>query len=313
MEEVGKLYVSLELEDEKFLQGLTAAENKFEKTKETVLKMEKTFQDIGVKMAAFGAVVVGAMGLAANSWAEAGDSIGKMSKRTGIGTTALQELSYAAKLSGTSIDEIEVAVRKMQSSVTDAETGLETAKKSFQDLGLSIKDIKSLSPEDQFNRISEAIAGIENPTKRAALAQDIFGRSGTMLLPMLAEGSAGLRKLRDDAHQYSVIMNTESVAAAEEFSDRMDNLKLSLKSVWQEIAVSIIPAVTKFVSIVQDTVTGVKKWGQAQPELTSFLATTTLAVGALSVAVGTLLIARQRWSQFLELSRRFSLLKYSLQ
>ncbi len=108
-------------------------------------------------------------------YAKAGDAIAKMAKRTGFTTETLSELKHAAELSGTSIESIEKGVKRMATTLLDAEQGLSTAVDAMNELNLTIKDFEGLSPEAAFEKFLIAIANLEDPLKRAAVAQDIFG------------------------------------------------------------------------------------------------------------------------------------------
>lgn len=79
--------------------------------------MASGLKTAGIAVASFGVAAVGAGIAATKKFAETADNLYEMSQRTGISTTALQELGYAAKISGSSIDGIEGAVRKMQLSI----------------------------------------------------------------------------------------------------------------------------------------------------------------------------------------------------
>ena len=72
--------------------------------------------------------------------------------------------------------------------LTEAAKGSDHARDTLFQLGLSMADLRKLSPEDQFTLIADRLSKVENTTRRAALAMEIFGRGGTELLPML-EGS----------------------------------------------------------------------------------------------------------------------------
>jgi len=71
-----------------------------------------------------------------------------------------------------------------------------TYQRAFERINVDYNELADLSPEEQFETIAFAIADLEDPTLRAATAQDIFGRAGTQLLPLFAEGAEGLDALR---------------------------------------------------------------------------------------------------------------------
>ena len=57
---------------------------------------------------------------------------------------------------------------------------------------LGKRSLQGLSPEQQFQLFANALAGVVDASTRAALAQDVFGRSGTQLLPLFTQGEQGM-------------------------------------------------------------------------------------------------------------------------
>ena len=145
------------------------------------------------------------LGLGIKRAADFGDQIDKMSKRTGLSTQALSELSFAAELAGTNIEDLEKAVRTMQARILDLGLGLSTAVDAFKILGVSLEDVAGKTPEQQLDILLEALAGIEDATLRAAVAQRVFGRAGTRLLPILSGGVKALKAAREEANRFKKV------------------------------------------------------------------------------------------------------------
>ena len=70
----------------------------------------------------------------------------------------------------------------------NAEQGLTAATDTLDELRASVDDFAGKSPEDQFDLFAQKISEIQDPTKRAALAMRVFGKSGAQLLPMINGG-----------------------------------------------------------------------------------------------------------------------------
>jgi len=136
------------------------------------------------KMMGLGAVVAAPMVAASKVFSDMGDSIAKMSARTGIGVESLSELGYAAEMSGTSMESFEKSVRTMQKTLVAAAGGSAAAVGALRKLGLTAADLDGLSPEQQFKLIADQLSKIEDPAARAVVAMDIFGKSGAELLPI---------------------------------------------------------------------------------------------------------------------------------
>ena len=203
----GKAFVEFILDDERFGKQLKQFQGKLR-------GIGSKLQAIGTAGAAASGALAAGFGLAVNTIVEAGDALGDMSARTGISAAALSELSFAAQQSGTTIDSVEKAAKRMATTIYDASQGSKTAVDSLSLLGVTLAELERMAPEEQFERLSSAIGGVEDPTMRAALAQKVFGRAGTELLPLFSQGADGIARMREQAHALGVTMGEEDVAAA---------------------------------------------------------------------------------------------------
>ena len=182
---------------------------------------------IGVGIAAGAAAVGGIAAFAKSSisaFAAAGDEVQKMALRTGFTTEALSELKHAAELSGASLSSMENGVKRMQRTILDAENGLSTATDAFEMLGIEMADVEGKTPEEQFTLLSGALADVEDASRRSALAQQVFGRAGTQLLPMLAAGKDGLAAMRQEAHDLGMVFDQEAADSAAKYQDSLTKL-----------------------------------------------------------------------------------------
>jgi len=253
-------------------------------------KTSAQFRKMGTGMTVAGAAIVGATTKMIGKFVETGDWIDKMSKRTGIGAEALSELAHAADISGAGLNDIEKSVKKMAKSITDADSGLTTYQRSFERLGLDWRKIADLSPEEQFTEIGGAIANLKSETEMAATAQEIFGRSGTTLLPLFKEGKEGIRKLREEAHALGVVYDTEMAESAAELKDAQTRLKESFQGVGIALSTSLAPALTEIVDKITGVITKVSDWAKKNPGLSGTIMKVTLGLGALLSTMGPLMM-----------------------
>jgi len=227
------------------------------------------------------------------SFAAAGDNLDKMSKRTGIGVKALSELAFAAEQSGASLDSVEKGIRGMQRSLLNAEMGSKTATDALSALGLSVDELSGMSPEDQFTMIADAIGDVEDPSKRAALAMQLFGRAGSELLPMISENAEGIANLRKEANELGRTMTAEDAQAAAELTDAMNRVKSVFIGVKNQIGAALAPAMTYLADLVSRTSKAVVPLIRENAHLVKLFAVGAIAVGGLGAAlmtVGGLLI-----------------------
>jgi len=246
----------------------------------------KQLSEVGKGMMTAGAAITGPLLAAAGVFAKMGDQVGKMAKRTGFSVEALSELAFVASQTGTSLEAMETGFRRMQRGIYDAGRGLSTQTDALADLGLKYKDLEGLLPEDQFKRLAEAISRVEDPTRKAALAQALFGRAGTQLLPMMEEGAKGIDDLQAKARQLGLTMSGEDVKSAEDFTDALDILWKVVKMGVFNVGAALAPTLQDFANRVSEVTAGIIHWLKQNRELVATIGKTALVVGGLLLTLG---------------------------
>ncbi len=275
----GRAFVELFADDKKLVRGLRAAERKLKAFGNGV-------RNIGQRMMALGAAVAAPLIAAAKAFASMGDSLAKMSARTGVSVEALSELSFAAEQSGTDVGSLEKSLGRMQRSIYDAGRGLSTATDALADLGLTMADLAGLSPEDQFKLLGARIGGIEDPTRKAAIAMSLFGRSGTALLPMFNQGAAGIEALQQEARALGLTMSGEDARAAEELTDTLNRLWRVVKMGVFNIGSALGPMLGEMVAWMTQVAVTAGEWIKANKDLI----VTVMKVAAAVIAGGAALV-----------------------
>lgn len=281
----GKAYVELGASD-KLARGLRNAQRR-------LAAFGAGVRSIGAHLVVVGTAMTAPFIAASKVFAATGDALEKMSRRTGIGVEALSELGFAAEQSGGGLEVLEKGVRTMQRTINDAERGLSTAVDAFDDLGLSADRLRGLTPEGQFKSIAEAISRVEDPTKRAALAMQIFGRAGTQLLPLMEEGADGIEALQAQARAFGLTVSTESAQSAALLTDTLNILWRVVRQGVFEIGASLAPVLIEMADRIARAMVGVVEWVRQNRALVvtaAKVAAATIAAGAAIVAVGTALV-----------------------
>lgn len=275
----GRAYVELGVSD-KLTAGLKAAQAR-------LAAFGAGVQSIGLKTAAVGGAILAPLAGAVQTFSTAGDELEKMATRTGLSVEALSELKYAADLSGSSLQTFEKGIKRMQATVKDAGDGLATASDALQSIGLTFEDLDGLSPEQQFKRIADGIAGIEDPSRRAAIAQEILGRAGTELLPLMADGAKGIEAMQKAARELGLTVSTETAKDAAALNDALGTLWITLRNGVFVVGSALAPAVTKLATASTKAVVSVVEWVKKNKALV----VTTAKVGAVVLAAGGAMIA----------------------
>lgn len=289
------LSIELILESKAFTTQMQKVNDAFAKTNSDLQKFGKSMQKVGAGFAAVGGAITAAFGVAVKSLANAADVADDTAKRTGLTVEAVQELGYVAKMTGSNLATVEVALRTMQKGLTDSGAESAAFTSALETLGLSLAELRAMNPQAQFDALSQAIAGVADPSQRAGLAMTVFGRAGTALLPMLAEGADGIAKLKDEAHKYGYVMSQEVAEAGSNFNDNLDRLKGSLGGLAQQVVAGLLPTLNSLVKCAADVVAGIKEWINNNPNLVSTLAHVAASVGAVLTVFGALVAACGSW------------------
>lgn len=234
---MGKVFVEIGADPSKFF----AAVGKLNKS---IGKIGSSMQSFGTKMTALGGAVVAPMFASAMAFANVGSALNDMSKRTGVATEALSVLQFAAEQTGTDMGSVEGAVKKMQKAIFAASDGSKEAADALAMVGLSASDLAGLSADEQMGKIADGLMAIQDPGVRAAVAMQIFGKSGTAILPMLEGGAAGMAAFADEANRLGLVMDSETAAKADALGDAVDSLKASMKMAFIQVGSAIAPILT---------------------------------------------------------------------
>lgn len=226
----------------------------------------KGFVGAFVGIAIFAKVVSGLKNVITGT-IKARDEIAKFSKATGTSVEFLSAIGFAAERSGASLQAVQIGMRRLIRSMQDAKDGLAEGVRKFEQLGISALDASGSmrNSEDVFIDIADRIAAMTNETEKAAIAQEIFGKSGLALVPLLEEGSVGIEKLMEKARELGIVFDQEAAVAAEKAADAMTDFDTATTAMGQNITTVAIPAITNLFNVLSGVVTG-----EAKKELGEF-------------------------------------------
>jgi hypothetical protein len=252
----GAAFIELSVKDSKLVKGLQAALTRLKSFGSALQNIGSGIRTAGLKLAALGAGLVTPLIASAKSFAEMGDQLDKMSQRTGISVEALSELAHAATLSGASLEDVETGIRHMQRTIGQAVGGSKAAAEALAALGLTAEQLQILSPDQQFEVIGKRLNEIQDPAERAAAAMEVFGRSGTNLLPMMAD----LAALRAEARRLGLVMSTEDAKAAATLNDAMDRMWAALRRVVVTVGSALAPILSEWAEKIVRLASAARTW-----------------------------------------------------
>ena len=187
---------------------------------------------------------IGAVTSAISKTVAYASSIKDMANQTGIGVERLQELKFAAEQSGVSFDSVGTAIFNIQKTLGKGGDGVTGA---LGKLGLTLKDIKSLSPEDQFQVIASKLGDVKSESDRVAIGTTLMGKSFKDVLPLIREG---IDEQIAKAREWGVVIDENAINALENLGDAWDAVKLKGTALIAQAMVPMVPAITAMLNAV---------------------------------------------------------------
>ncbi len=201
----------------------------------------------GAATAAVGAAAIkagGAFADAATEVSEYGDNIDKMSQKLGLSYEGFQRWDYILGMSGVDIDSMQTGLKTLTNQLDDAKNGSADAQARFEALGLSLEDISNMSREEVFESVISGFQRMEDSTERAALANDLFGRSGQNLTPLFNTSVEETQALAQAAEDLGLIMSDDAVKASADYGDALDTMQRSMAGLKNNMMGEFLPGIT---------------------------------------------------------------------
>lgn len=212
---IGSLAVNIVANTSKFASGLTTASERLTNFAKGVTALQ--------------AGIAGLIGAGFISWvrsaATEADALGDMAERLGIGAEALQGLQFAAEQMGSSAAGMERSLSFMVKSL-----GNTASAKAFENIGLSVRELQRLSPDQVFLAVADGIRAIDNPARQSAAAVAIFGRAGMELLPIIRGGREEVVKFQEQLATNGGMIRQSEIDALGQLADKMVELDRAFRA-----------------------------------------------------------------------------------
>ena len=231
--------------------GKDKTQTAFRSLNRSVSKTQKGFDKLKGAMGALAGIAsIGALVGFTKNMLEVGDRIGKVAIQIGISSEALQKLQFAGEQSGVSTEALNKSLQKFARTIGEANSGMKLQKEAFQQLGISTKDLNGVT-RPTVEILMDVVDALDKETDmatKAKLASDLFGRSGVELVPLLEQGSIGIKELGKELEDLNGIMGDEAVQAIQDYNDSM-NL---LSKMGRGIFASIVLGARDFIQALED-------------------------------------------------------------
>lgn len=265
------------------LQQLTQAGKAVDDTAKKAISLEDAFRQIagGLGLALGAGAVVAWVG----QISDAADAVGDLAGIAGTTAQTLQGLQYAAELNGATAEDAKLAFKGLSMAMGQAANPTSTQAKLLKQYGIAVKDAagNALPMETIMGNVGEALKGVEDPLKKAFIAQTLMGEAGGKLVPTM-ENLAGSM---EDFQALGGGFSDESIAAAGRYQDALLRLRVTWAGFQGQLFSQIEPALNRITGLLTTAAAAVRRWSTDTHIFASILIgliPTIYAVGAAFLA-----------------------------
>lgn len=184
----------------------------------------------------FAIAAVGGIVALGKSAIDTADAFGKLSTRTGIAADKLLAYVNAGKLADVSQSDLETGLRTLARTQVEASEGVATYADAYAKLGVAVKNQDgTLKDSDQLlSDIADRFQDLPNGPEKAAVAMDIFGRSGQKMITLLNGGSEAL-------DEFGFELSENFAQNSETFNDNLTKVGIEMDRLKMQILDDLLP------------------------------------------------------------------------
>ena len=215
-------------------------------------QLKKVSKELGTglknacRTAAIGiSALTGATALMVKNTVETGDKIDKLSQKLGLSRAGFQELDFILTQNGANIDSLQSGMKTLTNSMNGVLNGNKSAIQLFRSLGVSVKDAsgKVKTQEQVLKECISALQKLPDGAQKAALANQLFGRSGSELMPLLNNSAKSVEELEKRYKELGLGLSDDAVNAAVKFKDTQDQLARSFQALGMQLGSEVLPVI----------------------------------------------------------------------
>jgi|GEM_PF-3978797 len=229
--------------------------------------------------ATFGVAIKNAINLA--------DQMDDLAEKTGITAKALSSLRFAGEATGTPMEALSTGLRKLSQNMAGASTGGKEQAEMFARLGVSVNNASgSLRGSDAVLRdLADRFSDMQDGPAKAALAMELFGKSGVDMVPLLNQGADGIEALHNEAVKLGAVIGNDFAKQAADFNDNLTKMTAAGQGFFMVIAEQVLPILNRMASAFLDAQNGGSAFAELIGKVLKVALETVLVLGANVVFV----------------------------
>lgn len=246
------LQVVIGADADPLIRGLKAAEgalNQFNKNAsrafDTVSAAAEGMNEL------MGVAVTGGLAYLLKRTLETTEALKNQADALGLNVEKFQLLSLMAQQNGVDAESMNTALARLSAKLGEAAANVGSASLSFQRWQISIRDsngnIRQL--DDVLYSVANRIKSIADPTLRAAMMQELFGKNSLALVNMLRDGAEGMRAMEDRAKSLGSILSQDLVEKGKEANEQLDLMGKVLSTKLSAAILDVLPNLKSLTSV----------------------------------------------------------------
>lgn len=150
-----------------------------------------------------------------------------LADRTGVSASVFSALRFQIQDAGGTLSGFSASLGIMANKIGELGKGTKSAVDDFARLGLRFEDLKSLSPEQQFFAITQAIGKLGTGFEKTEAARNIFGRGAASLIPIINQTSGAVGEFVDQQVELGNALSDAQIARLDDFGDAISRAGIS--------------------------------------------------------------------------------------
>lgn len=185
-----------------------------------------------------------------------------LNRNMGFSVRTASELGAQLIARGADVSRVNMMFGTLNRQITAATKGTKSAVEVFQQLGISQKELRQLSPDRLLTEIADGMNRLSSDGQRTAIAMRLFGRGWQVLRPLLGSGSEELRKQLETARRYGATLGGRSLNSIKEWIAAQREAKLATLGLQVTVGTTLMPFLTDLVSWTARTVANLRDFAK---------------------------------------------------
>ncbi|HEY3297219.1 MAG TPA: hypothetical protein VGK34_01080, partial [Armatimonadota bacterium] len=170
--------------------------------------------------------------------------MGHSAEKAGMDIREFGEFAYAAKRSGVDIETFTNAMAKLNKTALSAAEGNQKAEQALKLAGTSSRDSHGnlQTTSTMLEQIIKRYGELTDKTLASGNAQQVFGKGGVSIVPMLKQGTAAIEEYRKQAEMLGLAFGPETLDAAKKFRGTIVEMKAASEGATIQFTAGFVPA-----------------------------------------------------------------------